>query len=108
MTTVFFAIFGAGLHFLRAAIGANERPIVESGLLYRMTDHWFAKHVLKAEFTDNGAWEMLSGRNLLISMATTAIWPLFFGIFWWQRQPEALAAGCKVYGWLGLQPVFCW
>lgn len=66
-----------------------------------------ATHVMKAEFTENGAWEMLSVRNLVICVASVAFLPLLFSLFWWSRQSEALAAGCKVYGWLGLQPVFC-
>lgn len=106
-TTAIFAIIGAGIHFLRAIIGVDERPIVHSGFLYRLSDHWFARSVMKAEFTDNGAWEMFSIRNLAICVLSSASVPLLIGILWWSQRAEVLSVGCKAYGWLGLQPLFC-
>jgi hypothetical protein len=101
-------ILGGVAHFLRSL-----RPVPEDlGLgetISTLTrdNYQFEKHVIGAEWDDNGYWDGGSPRNFIYYVASGALVPLLAGLALWDHHATAVAFACGKLTSLGLHPLLC-
>lgn len=107
-----FAVLGAlgGLlaHFSRAAATVPEDlGLGETLNTFTRDDYQYEKHVIGAEWDDNGYWDSGSPRNLIYYMASGFIMPVILGALLWNGRIELMAKLCMLLAKAGLHPPLC-
>lgn len=86
-------------HVFRGAVGQNEH-FWGRGTFARdvLNGNVLEVHIFKLEYTDAGAWEFYSVRNLLFMIACTSIIPLLYILAYWTEKQTFISSVCGAIG----------
>ncbi len=102
------ALSGLAGHFLRAlSYVPEDLDLGETISTLTRDNYQFEKHVIGAEWDDNGYWDSESVRNLVYYMASGFAVPLFIGLCLWGQRVETVHAVCSGLKHMGLTPLLC-
>jgi hypothetical protein len=112
------AIIGAGFgfagHFARAHFTYSPEQVFDGGLASDITndmlsshDLTFEKHVVGAEWDDNGFWDADSNRNLIYYMTSGFAAPIIIGIMFWHERATLVKGACDGLLSIGIHSPLC-
>jgi hypothetical protein len=107
-----FAVLGALLgllaHFARAnAIVPEDLGLGEPLNSLTRDDYQWEKHVVGAEWDDNGYWDGGSPRNLVYYLVWGFVTPVLIGALLWGQRHDVLSLTCGFLRNAGLHPPLC-
>jgi hypothetical protein len=107
--TVAAAFLGAAAHFWRAHAKIIPEDLGLGETLNTLTrdDYQFEKHVVGAEWDDNGYWDGGSARNLVYYILSSAAAVVIAGAIGWGYRENIVAGFCKAFAHIGLSPPIC-
>ncbi len=114
MAAMFGAVLGFIGHFARAHFTYTPEEVFSGGTLSDLANDLlssngttFEKHVIGAEWDDNGFWDADSNRNLVYYVASGFIAPLFIGVLFWPDRAKLVGAACAGLLKIGLHSPLC-
>ncbi len=108
------AILGFFGHFARAHLTYTPEKLMDGGLgadifndMFSSHSTTFEKHVIGAEWDDNGFWDDASNRNLIYYVISGFVAPLIAGAIFWPNRALLVNMTCQGMLHLGLHPPLC-
>jgi hypothetical protein len=108
------AIFGFFGHFARAHLTYTPEKLFDGGMgadlindMFSSHSTTFEKHVVGAEWDDNGYWDDASNRNLIYYVASGFVVPIVVGMIFWPDRATLVAMTCQGLLHMRLHPPLC-
>ncbi len=109
VASLFGLVIGVLSHYARAHFTylPEDLGLGEPWDTLTRNDYGFEKHVIGAEWDDNGFWDSDSNRNLAYYAISGFAMPLVLGLVFWSERASIVAVTCSGLNALGLSPLIC-